>query len=427
MEDGSAYHQYQPLTKKGNDNIGGQFNDDPLWLIVSVSAYIKETGDWAILDEQVPFDNNWEAAKSLYTHLMRSFYYTIERLGPHGLPLIGRADWNDCLNLNAFSTDPDETFQTCNNKNGKTAESNFIAALLVYAGKDLIRICEAKGHSEDRERVQFQIERMEENVIAHGWDGDWFLRAYDDSGNKIGSKENEEGRIYIEPQGFCSMAGIGETLSYPQKALESVAERLSTPYGIMILDPPYSKYDPALGEISSYQPGYKENGGIFCHNNPWIIIAEAMQGNAERAFDYYRKFCPAYLEEISDLHHTEPYVYSQMIAGRGTENHGQAKNSWLTGTAAWSFVSVSQWILGIRPDFDGLIIDPCLPAEWRKVQIKRVFRGCRLMIYIENPFGCSKNCDGMDVDGQWIEGNLIPEEMLLKKELTVRLKLNCNR
>lgn len=424
LEDGSAYHQYQPLTKKGNDNIGSQFNDDPLWLIVSVAAYIKETGDWDILDEKVPFDNDWEKADTLYAHLMKSFSYTIERLGPHGLPLIGRADWNDCLNLNAFSSNPDEAFQTCDNKDGKTAESNFIAALFVYAGKDLEQICAKKSCLEDKERVRFHIQKMEENVVAHGWDGDWFLRAYDDGGNKIGSKENEEGRIYIEPQGFCSMAGIGDALSYPRKALESVAERLNTPYGIMILDPPYSKYDPALGEISSYPPGYKENGGIFCHNNPWIIIAEAMQGNSERAFDYYRKFCPAYLEEISDLHTTEPYVYSQMIAGKAAANHGQAKNSWLTGTAAWSFVAISQWILGIRPDFDGLVIDPCLPAQWPRVEITRVFRGCRVQICIENPHGCSGNSDGMTVDGQWIAGCRIPAEMLAKKDLEVRLELD---
>lgn len=424
LEDGGAYHQYQPLTKKGNNNIGSQFNDDPLWLIVSVAAYIKETADWEILNENVPFDNDWEKADRLYIHLLKSFNYTIERLGPHGLPLIGRADWNDCLNLNAFSTNPDEAFQTCDNKDGKTAESNFIAALFIYAGKDLSRICDHLGYEEESARIRSHISRMEENVIAHGWDGKWFLRAYDDSGNKIGSHENTEGQIYIEPQGFCSMAGIGASLSYPKTALKSVAERLSTPYGIVILDPPYSKYDPALGEISSYPPGYKENGGIFCHNNPWIIIAEAMQGNGERAFDYYRKFCPSYLEEISDLHHTEPYIYAQMIAGKAAASHGEAKNSWLTGTAAWSFVAISQWILGVRPDFDGLIIDPCLPSHWPKIEITRIFRGCRLHIQVDNPHGCSKNKDGMEIDGKWISGNRIPVEMLEKRELMVRLELN---
>ncbi len=424
LNDGSAYHQYQPLTKKGNNNIGGQFNDDPLWLIVSTAAYIKETGDWDILKEEVPFDNDWKDSDTLFVHLMKSFYYTVDHLGPHGLPLIGRADWNDCLNLNAFSTSPDESFQTCDNKDGRTAESIFIAALFIYACKDLEKICYHRGGHNEREKVLYHMRLMEENVIQSGWDGEWFLRAYDDSGNKIGSSENREGQIYIEPQGFCSMAGIGVSQSYPQQALDSVAEHLDTPYGIMILNPPYSKYDPALGEISSYPPGYKENGGIFCHNNPWIIIAEAMQGNARRAFDYYRKFCPAYLEEISDLHLTEPYVYSQMIAGKAAVNHGQAKNSWLTGTAAWSFVAISQWILGIRPDFDGLIIDPCIPSHWPKVEINRTFRGCRIKICIENPDGCSKNSGGMEIDGQWIATNCISDEMLEKKELMVRLKLN---
>lgn len=402
LPDGSAYHQYQPLTKKGNSDIGGNFNDDPLWLIFSVAAYLKETGDWSLLDALAPFDNKGEVFP-IFEHIYRSFYYTVNNLGPHGLPLIGRADWNDCLNLNCFSETPGESFQTTNNKIGRTAESLMIAGMFVLYGEEFARICERTGRQQTAVDARIHIQNMKQAVEQHGWDGEWFLRAYDYDGNKVGSKENNEGQIFIESQGFCVMAGIGHENGMAQKALESVEKRLATPFGIVLLNPPYTKYQLNLGEISTYPPGYKENAGIFCHNNPWIIIAETELGNDDKAFDYYTRICPAYLEEISELHKTEPYVYSQMIAGKDAYKPGEAKNSWLTGTAAWNFYTVSQYILGIKPDYDGLQLKPHLPASVPEINLIRCFRGNTYKIHIHHSLNGIKE---LKVNGiQW-EGAL---------------------
>jgi cellobiose phosphorylase len=408
FEDGGAYHQYQPLTKKGNNEIGGGFNDDPLWLILGTSAYIKETGDYGILDEIVPFDNSETNKASLFEHLKRSFYHVVNNLGPHGLPLIGRADWNDCLNLNCFSKEPGESFQTCENNEGGVAESVFIAGMFVFIGKDYVELCSRRGLKEDAEEAEKLVNSMRETVLEHGYDGEWFLRAYDAYSNKIGSKECEEGKIFIESQGFCVMAGIGVEEGLAEKALNSVKERLDTEYGIVLQHPPYSKYYINLGEISTYPPGYKENSGIFCHNNPWIAIAETVIGRGDRAFEIYRKITPAYLEDISEIHRTEPYVYSQMVAGKDAVRHGEAKNSWLTGTAAWTFYTISQWILGIRPEFDGLSIDPCIPSHWKGYKINRKYRGATYNIEISNPAGVQKGIKEISVDGNQIEGNVLP-------------------
>jgi cellobiose phosphorylase len=410
LPDGSAYHQYQPLTRKGNHDIGGNFNDDPLWLIFSVSAYLRETGDWSLLEAEAPFDNNGNEA-SVFEHIKRSFYHVVNHLGPHNLPLIGRADWNDCLNLNCFSDQPGEPFQTTANKSGNTAESIMIAGMFVLYGAEFVTICELTGRKQEAINAQIEIDKMKYAIDAHGWDGNWFLRAYDYYGNKVGSHENEEGKIFIESQGFCIMAGIGLDDGRAKLALQSVGERLATPYGIVLVNPAYTRYQLHLGEISSYPPGYKENAGIFCHNNPWIIIAETIAGNNDLAFDYYRRITPAYLEDISDLHKTEPYVYSQMIAGKDAARPGEAKNSWLTGTAAWTYYAVSQYILGIRPDYKGLTINPCLPSSISEFSAIRKFRGNNYHITVKNMGGnhvsCLVNgkpwsgplpCDSTDVD-----------------------------
>lgn len=407
FEDGSAYHQYQPLTKKGNNEVGTGFNDDPLWLILGTAAYIKETGDTSILDEQVPFDSNPDNTATLFEHLKVSFEHVTNNLGPHGLPLIGRADWNDCLNLNCFSKEPGESFQTTANIEGRVAESVFIAGLFVFVGPDYAELCRRRGLTELAADAEAKIEQMRQTTLSHGFDGDWFLRAYDHYGDKIGSKENEEGQIFIEPQGICVMAGIGVEGGEAAKALNSVQERLDTKYGIVLQQPPYSKYYLNLGEISTYPPGYKENAGIFCHNNPWIMIAETVLGRGDRAFEVYAKIAPAYLEDISEIHRTEPYVYSQMIAGRDAVRHGEAKNSWLTGTAAWNYVAITQAILGIQADFDGLKVDPCIPSEWDGFEITRVFRGDTYVIEVKNPQHVSKGVARLTLDGQPVEGNVI--------------------
>ncbi|HEX3076760.1 MAG TPA: glycosyl transferase [Lachnospiraceae bacterium] len=408
FEDGSAYHQYQPLTKKGNMDIGSGFNDDPLWLIACVSAYIKETGDFSILKEQVPFDNDETKSQTLMEHLRRSFNFTATNLGPHDLPLIGRADWNDCLNLNCFSKTPGESFQTCSNFESGKAESVFIAGMFVKYGREYAQLCERTGDGSEATRVLEAVDKMYAAVLKNGWDGEWFLRAYDAFSEKIGSKECEDGQIFIEPQGFCVLAGIGVDEGLAEKALNSVKDRLDTKYGVMLLQPAYKDYHLNLGEVSSYPPGYKENAGIFCHNNPWVSIAETVIGRGDRAFEIYRKTCPAYLEDISEIHRTEPYVYSQMIAGADAPRHGEAKNSWLTGTAAWTFVNVSQYIIGIRPDFDGLIVDPCIPSDMPGFTATRIFRGATYNITVENPNKAQKGVAKLVVDGEEISGCMIP-------------------
>lgn len=410
FEDGSAYHQYQPLTKKGNSDIGSGFNDDPLWLIAGTAAYIKETGDLGILDEMVDFNNDNSLARPLMEHLKRSFDYTVTHLGPHGLPLIGRADWNDCLNLNCFSREPGESFQTFGPSEGPVAESVFIAGMFVKYGREYAQICRMTGKSEEADRAESEVEKMYQTVLDAGWDGEWFIRAYDAFGEKVGSDECEEGKIYIEPQGFCVLADIGIKEGHAKKALDSVKERLDTKYGIVLQQPAYTKYYLNLGEISSYPPGYKENAGIFCHNNPWVSIAETRIGRGNRAFEIYRRTCPAYIEDISEIHRTEPYVYSQMIAGKDAPKHGEAKNSWLTGTAAWTFVNVSQYILGIRPSFDGLEVDPCIPSELDEFTVTRKYRNSIYHIHIQNPDHVEKGISSITVNGVPVQGNcIIPE------------------
>ncbi len=384
FEDGSAYHQFQPLTKRGNADIGSNFNDDPLWLVLGVGGYIRETGDTDFLKQQVPFDNNEKNTATMYEHLKRSYRYITNHKGPHGLPLIGRADWNDCLNLNCFSTDPNDSFQTSTNKDGKNAESVMIAQMFVYVTPDYAAMARLEGDEEEAVFAEKAAKEMEEQICKTGWDGEWYIRAYDDFGNKVGSNECEEGKIFIETQGFGTMAQIGADKGYPAKALDSTKKHLDSKYGICIVEPPYSRYHVELGEVSSYPPGYKENGGIFCHNNPWVIIGEVKTGRPEDAWVHYTKIAPAFLEDISDIHRTEPYVYAQMIAGKRAGRFGEAKNSWLTGTAAWNFVALSQYICGLRPEYNGLVVDPRLPSHVKTAELTRKFRGVTYHISVVN-------------------------------------------
>lgn len=407
--DGGCYHQYQPLTKKGNNEIGQGFNDDPMWLILGTASYIKETGDFSILDEMVPFDNDMSIAKTLFEHLTVSFNHFVNNLGPHGLPLIGRADWNDCLNLNCFSHDPNESFQTTENQSEDSkAESLMIAGLFVVYGKDYVELCKKLGKTKEAARAQKEVDNMIADVKLHGWDGEWFLRAYDYYGNKIGSNENEEAKIFIESNGWCTMAGIGKEEGFCEKALDAVKERLDTPYGIVLNNPAFTKYYVEYGEISTYPAGYKENAGIFCHNNPWIIIGETEIGRGDQAWEYFRKICPSYLEDISDLHKTEPYVYAQMVAGKDSFKPGEAKNSWLTGTASWNFYTISQYILGIKPDYEGLRINPCIPAEWTGFEVTRKFRGANYNIKVVNNNHICKGVARITVNGVLLTSNVVP-------------------
>ena len=408
--DGSAYHQYQPLTKRGYNDIGSGFNDDPLWLVAGVAAYLKETGDDTILDVPVPFDNEPGTEVPLWEHLSRSFEFVLSHLGPHGLPLIGRADWNDCLNLNCFSSTPGEPFQTTENKAGGVAESVFIAAQFVLYGSDYATIARRRGLEAVADRAEAEVERMRQVILDHGWDGDWFLRAYDYFGNPVGTAADTEGRIWIEPQGFAVMAGVGvgdEADAPATRALDSVGELLGCEHGLVLQYPAYTTYRIELGEVSTYPPGYKENGGIFCHNNPWVIIAETVVGRGERAFDYYKRITPSYREAISEVHRLEPYVYAQMIAGKQAPRMGEAKNSWLTGTAAWTFVAASQYLLGVRPDFDGLVVDPQLGPDIPSFTVTRKVRGATYVIEVTNS-GAPGSRARLSVDGHPVEGNRVP-------------------
>jgi cellobiose phosphorylase len=418
LASGGAYHQYHPLTKRGNSDIGDGFNDDPLWLIVSVSAYLKETGDESILDEPVPYDNEPGSEAPLYDHLLRSFHYTLGRLGPHSLPLIGRADWNDCLNLNCFSDTPGISFQTAANKDGKVAESVFIAGLFVHAGRELAVMASRRGLAAEAAHYLNEVTKMEQVVLQHGWDGDWFLRAYDGFGAKVGSRECKEGKIFAESNGFCVLAGIGLEDGKAARALAATREHLATPHGIILQQPAYSSYYPRLGEISSYPPGYKENASIFCHVNPWVMIAETRLGHGDEAHDYYSRINPSAREEISDVHRCEPYVYAQMIAGRDAPTFGEAKNSWLTGTAAWNYYAIVQWILGVRTTYDGLQIAPVIPASWPGFTATRTFRGVLYGISIERK-GVGNKIE-LTVDGKPIEGNMVSPPRDGRKQVSIR-------
>ncbi len=421
LPSGGAYHQYQPLTKRGNNDVGSGFNDDPHWLIIGVSAYIKETGDWSILDEAVPYDNAAGTETPLYEHLQRSFRYTLERLGPHGLPLIGRADWNDCLNLNCFSDSPGQSFQTTTNKDGKVAESVFIAGLFLLAGRELAEIAKHRRLGKESCSYLSEVAKMEKTIRQHGWDGEWFLRAYDDFSRKVGSKENVEGKIFIETQGFCTVAGVGLDDGLAVRALESTSKMLATKHGIVLQQPAYSKYYLEYGEISSYPPGYKENAGIFCHNNPWVMIGETRVGNGDRAHDYYTRINPSAREEISEVHRCEPDVYAQMIAGPDAPTHGEAKNSWLTGTAAWNYYAITQWILGIRTSFDGLLVAPVIPKSWRGFRVSRKFRGVTYQIEVQR--AGDGNQVSLEVNGAVVQGNLVPLPVAGTKSVAVKATL----
>lgn len=410
LSDGTCYHQYQPLTKEGNSDIGGGFNDDPLWLILSTSFYIKETNDTSILNEKIGFADQENSDATLLHHLYISLNYTLNNLGPNGLPLIGHADWNDCLNLNCFSTEPGESFQLSGHiENDRIAESVMIAGLFCYACEEMSGILNYLGDKERAEKYLSKKEKMIETIYSKGWDGNWFIRAYDAYGNKIGSHSNEEGKIFIESQGWCILGGAGIENGFAQSALDNLREKSFTEDGFILQQPAFSKYYINLGEVSSYPPGYKENAGIFTHNNTWIQIAETILGRGNRAMEYYLSICPPTKEKKIDIYRSEPYVYSQMTAGRDAPTPGEGKNSWLTGTAAWSFVSITQYILGIKPDFNGLRIDPCIPSDWKEFSAVRKFKNSTLLITVKNPDKVQKGIKSILVDNNLLEGNLVPE------------------
>jgi len=406
LSDGTCYHQYQPLTKKGNADIGGDFYDDHLWLILSTVSYIKESGDVSILsapcgyaDKMYPDPSKTE---NLLHHLETSIAYTMKKRGPNGLPLIGHADWNDCLNLNCFSTEPNESFQCAGDVEGSKAESVMIAGLFLYAARELADLYIFLDRKADADRILADRKTMLDVVETVAWDGEWYTRAYDADGKVIGSKSNEEGKIFIESQGWAVLGGAGMEGPYAgraRQALESVHQWLYTKNGIVLQQPPYSEYHKELGEVTSYPPGVKENAGIFSHNNTWIHLGWCLLGEGDRALEYYHSICPSTKESQIETYRSEPYVYAQMTAGKDAPCFGEAKNSWLTGTAAWTFVVVSQGIFGIKPEFSGLLVDPCIPKGWDGFSASRKYRGATYEIQVSNPSGVCKGVKELKVDG----------------------------
>ena len=411
MSSGLCYHQYQPLTKKGNADIGGGFMDDHLWLILSTCSYIKETGDTGVLKEMIGYADQPDDKKAgtLLDHLELSITYCLDNRGPHGLPLIGHADWNDCLNLNCFSREPNESFQLAGHgANDKVAESVMIAGLFLYGSDLLAELYDHLGKPSDAARIRDGYAAIMKAVDAFGWDGAWFRRAYDAFGNPVGSAQNKEGKIFIESQGWCILGGAGIRDGRARKALDSVHEHLYFEHGCVLQQPAYSEYHLELGEVTSYPPGYKENAGVFCHNNPWIQFALMKLGDGDRAFEYYLSICPAAKEDMIDTYRAEPYVYSQMIAGKDAAKPGEAKNSWLTGCAAWTFLTVSQGFCGIQPDYQGLRLDPCIPSDWPEFKVTRQFRGATYQITVKNPRGKNRGINTLSVNGTIIKGQVIP-------------------
>ena len=422
LSDGTCYHQYQPLTKKGNAEVGGDFYDDHLWLVLSTCSYIKETGDTSILEAPVGYADQPGSKDNLLHHLETSIAYTLKNRGDRGLPLIGHADWNDCLNLNCFSTEPNESFQLAGDVKGSKAESVMIAGLFLYASREMVSLYQYLKKPQDQDRLQKAYDGMLKVVEEKAWDGEWYTRAFDAKGNPVGSKANEEGKIFIESQGWCVLGGAGKDNGRARQALESVHKHLYTSNGVILQQPAYSTYHLELGEVTSYPPGYKENAGIFCHNNTWINLGWCLLGDGDRALEYYLSICPSAKEEQIETYRGEPYVYSQMIAGRDAATPGEAKNSWLTGTAAWTFLTVSQGLLGVKPDFDGLRIDPCIPKGWKEFKVTRNYRGVEYQIFVLNPKGVCSGVKTLKVDGQKVEGNMIPipsSKKILKVEVTL--------
>lgn len=399
--DGSAMHQFYPLTMEANEgdarfepNRPKYYSDDHLWAVLAVTAYLKETGDLALLDEEIPYYEKGSDGKPLESgtvmdHLRRAIEFTWRDRGAHGLPLLGFADWNDTVNLLPG------------------AESVFTACLFGRALLETIELCRYLGDEESVERYSRYYEEMEKIVNEHAWDGEWYISYFDHKGAPLGSKINTEGKIFAYTQAWSVMAGFAPP-HRARQALDAVYRYLNTPKGIKLSVPGYKGFDPSKGGVTTYPPGAKENSGIFLHPNPWIIIAETIMGDGNRAYEYYAQINPILKNEIIDEYECEPYVFAQNLLGDEHPQFGLARNSWLTGTASWAYIAATQYILGIRPHYEGLIIDPCIPSHWRKFRVRRQFRGAVYDILVENPEGMSKGVVLVKLDGRKLQGNFVP-------------------
>jgi cellobiose phosphorylase len=397
--DGSAMHQFNPLTMLANagdareeEKAPQYYSDDHLWLVLAVAAYLKETGDTPFLQEEITFydlpERPHESA-SVWEHLRRALAFTRGDLGGHGLPLAGFADWNDTVNLR------------------RGAESLFTAHLYGKALREMIDLARFLGDEETASGFEVDYTNMKERVNAHAWDGGWYVRYFDAAGEAIGSQANSQGQIFANAQSWPVIAGWAP-LERARMALEAVHDRLNTRHGIKLSTPGYDGYDPEKGGVTTYPPGAKENGGIFCHANPWVMIAETLLGDGDRAYEYYRQINPVAKNDQIDVFECEPYVYPQNILGDEHPRFGLARNSWLTGTASWCYQAGTQYILGVRPAYAGLQIDPCIPRDWDGFSVTRHFRGAVYEVRVENPDHVSKGVRSLVVDGEAIDGDVVP-------------------
>jgi len=398
--DGSAMHQFYPLSMEASigDAAEGEdryefYGDDHLWIIQTVAEYLKESADFKYLETIIPFYEKGTNEKPLeegtvFEHLVRSIEFTRNNLGSHGIPLLGFADWNDTVNL------------------PKGAESIFNANLYGKGLLEMIEICEYLDKTDLVEKFKGYYEDMKASVNEHLWDGDWYIRYFDHKGAPLGSRVNEYGKIFTNAQSWTILSGFA-TDERADKALDSVYKKLNTKNGIKLSYPGFNGYDPEKGGISTYPPGAKENGGIFLHSNPWVVIAEAMMGNGDRAYEYYSQINPTTKNDNIDEFEVEPYVYPQNILGDEHPQFGLGRNSWLSGTSSWAYLASTKYIMGIRADYDGLIIDPCIPKVWDKFEVKKLFRGSIYEITVHNPKAVSKGIERLVVDGQDIKGNKV--------------------
>lgn len=402
--DGSAMHQFNPLTLEGSVGDSAEledrphyYSDDHLWCILAGIAYLKETGDLSFLDEIIPFyekdrlGNSLESG-SVIEHFKRGLDFTRNDLGQHGLPLLGYADWNDTVNLPGG------------------AESLFTANLYGKTCLDMIALLEHLGDFSEAEAYRQAYTEMKSRVHSSAWDGEWYIRYIDAEGNPIGSSKNTYGQIYLNGQTWALISGFAPP-DRARKAMEAVYARLNTRYGIKLATPGYNGYDPKYGGVTTYPPGAKENCGIFVHPNPWAVIAETMLGNGDRAFQYYSQVNPAARNDMIEVYECEPYAYAQNILGDEHPQFGLARNSWLSGTASWSYLAATQWILGIRPEFTGLRIDPCIPSAWKGFSVDRRFRGQMMHIEVHNPMKTCKGVLKMSIDGEAAEEDIIPNDL----------------
>ncbi|MFC1996379.1 GH36-type glycosyl hydrolase domain-containing protein [Chloroflexota bacterium] len=398
---GSAMHQFNPISMIASGGDSGEeedrpdfYSDDHLWIILAVTEYLKETGDTEFLYEEIPFyekdkNENPLETSTVLEHLQRGIEFTRNNLGDHGLPLLGFADWNDSVNLRTG------------------AESVFTANLYGRALLAMIELYQHLSMVVNAQHFENYYDEMRQRVNIEAWDGEWYIRYFDADGSKLGSKENREGKIYSNAQSWAVLSEFAPP-DRAQKSLDAVYQHLNTSNGIKLSAPGFDGYDPNKGGVSTYPPSTKENGGIFLHANPWVMIAETMVGNGDRAFEYYNQINPAAKNDKIDEFESEPYVYPQNILADEHPQFGLGRNSWLSGTASWSYQAATKYILGIRPTYQGLLIDPCIPKDWLGFKATRHFRGATYKIEVKNPNNISKGITTIKVDETKISGNIIP-------------------